>query len=390
MKTLSCMFMLFSLLSVSAQERERKIPERLFHIPGVVFSESQTNQVAQIREKYQPQLQAHLGTRAPSMKADARRAWQQETHAIVRAMREEMMAILPPEQRAAIPNTKSDQARAKGRKPTHANVSYGPHARNLMDVWLPESDVPTPVLVSIHGGGFRAGNKSVDPAILAACLEKKIAVIALTYRFSQDAIAPACFYDCARAIQFIRHQAKTWKLDKSRISSSGGSAGAGLSLWLGFHEDLADPKNADPILRESTRLRAMAVYNGQTSYDPRVIRTLFPENDTYKHSALAQLFDVDLDQLDHLPEEKYALFNLVSATPHLTKDDPPVLLSYSIAENASIRSQSVGIHHPRFGFALKEKMDKLGVDCTVQTNTSRNSEERVTAIMKLLDTAFEQ
>ncbi len=37
-----------------------------------------------------------------------------------------------------------------------------------MDVWLAKSDKPTPVLVSIHGGGFRDGNKSVSPDLLAA------------------------------------------------------------------------------------------------------------------------------------------------------------------------------------------------------------------------------
>jgi len=86
--------------------------------------------------------------------------------------------------------------------------------------------------------------------------------------------------------------------------SGGGSAGAGISLWLGFHDDLADPDNEDPVLRESTRLSCMAVYNGQTSYDPRFIRDLFPDTDTYQHPALALLYDADLTKLDDLPTEK--------------------------------------------------------------------------------------
>ena len=44
-----------------------------------------------------------------------------------------------------------------------------------MDVWLAECDKPTPVLVSIHGGGFRGGNKSVSGDILKECLEAGIA-----------------------------------------------------------------------------------------------------------------------------------------------------------------------------------------------------------------------
>ena len=119
---------------------------------------------------------------------------------------------------------------------THVNVKYGPHDRNVMDVWLAQSDEPTPVLVSIHGGGFRHGDKSVSKSVLRECLASGISVVAITYRFSDKAIAPAQFFDSARAIQFIRHKSKEWNLDPSRIAATGGSAGAGISLWLGFHE----------------------------------------------------------------------------------------------------------------------------------------------------------
>jgi acetyl esterase len=245
------------------------------------------------------------------------------------------------------------------------DVKYGPHQRNVMDIWLARSDKPTPVLVSIHGGGFRAGNKSVEPALRDQCLAAGISVVAITYRLSQDAIAPASFHDSARAIQFIRHNSKEWNLDPKRIAATGGSAGAGLSLWLGFHDDLADTGSADPVLRQSSRLSGMVVNDGQSSYDPRVIRRLFPGTDTYKHPALSQLYDVDLDQLDNLPAEKYKLFEEVSPVDHLTKDDPPAMLVYGNPLNAQITSPEIGAHHPKFGVLLKEKMDALGIRCEV-------------------------
>ncbi|MBW3598793.1 MAG: alpha/beta hydrolase [Planctomycetes bacterium] len=265
--------------------------------------------------------------------------------------------------------------RRPARTPTHADVKYGPHARNVMDVWLAKSERPAPLLVSIHGGGFRGGNKSVDPRLLAECLESGVSVAAITYRLSGEAIAPAQFLDSARAIQFLRHKAKEWNFDSERLAATGGSAGAGISLWLGFHNDLADPDNEDPVLRQSTRLSCMSVYNGQTSYDPRFIRELFPDTDTYKHPALAQLYGVDLDQLDSLPEEKYKLFEQVSALPHLTKDDAPAQLIYASQMDTPIRNQGIGIHHPRFGKVLKERMDDLGIECQVHTGVRRGSEE---------------
>ena len=56
---------------------------------------------------------------------------------------------------------------------------------------------------------------------------------------------------------------------------------------------------------------------------------------------------------------------------HLTKDDPPVLLSYSSPMQAEITNLNIGIHHPLFGKVLKEKMDKLGIDCELYAGNKR-------------------
>lgn len=252
-------------------------------------------------------------------------------------------------------------------RPSHANVKYGPHERNVLDVWLARSDRPTPVLVSIHGGGFARGDKRVNPELLRHCLDTGISVAAITYRYSSQAIAPAPFLDSAQAIQFIRHKAREWNLDPTRVAATGSSAGAGISLWLGFHDDLADPRSDDPVSRQSSRLTCMAVFNGQTSYDPRFIRVLLPGTETYKHPRLAQLFAVDLDKLDDLPPEKYRLFESVSPIHHLTKEDPPVQLLYAANADAPVTDLSVGIHHPKFGQVLQERMAKLGVECELHT-----------------------
>jgi acetyl esterase len=71
-------------------------------------------------------------------------------------------------------------ARAQDRPPSHLDVKYGPHERNVLDVWLAKSEKPTPVLVSIHGGGFGKGDKRVSPALLQRCLDAGISVAAIT------------------------------------------------------------------------------------------------------------------------------------------------------------------------------------------------------------------
>src|SRR5687767_2928244 len=62
--------------------------------------------------------------------------------------------------------------------PDLANEKYGPHARNVLDLWKAKSDKPTPWVVYIHGGGFRGGSKeTISPALLEGLLAKGISVM---------------------------------------------------------------------------------------------------------------------------------------------------------------------------------------------------------------------
>jgi len=262
-------------------------------------------------------------------------------------------------------------------KPDHANVKYGPHERNVFDLWLAESDAPTPLVIYYHGGGFRGGDKrSVNRALLSQLLERGVSVAAVNYRLTNVATYPAQMHDCARALQTIRHDAKKYNIDLKRIGATGGSAGAGISMWLAFHDDLAKPDSDDPVARQSTRLSCAVVYGGQTSYDPRFIQKLF--NTDQVHPALIAFFGMD-NAKDLNDPAKIKLFEDASAINHATKDDAPVLLFYPQA-NTPLPENSSGnrhIHHPKFGFVLKEKMDKLGVECVVKLREDyRNNTDR--------------
>src|SRR3954452_9291155 len=71
--------------------------------------------------------------------------------------------------------------------PDIANEHYGPHERHVLDLWKAKADQPTPLVVYIHGGGFRAGSKeTINPALLSGLLAKGISVMAINYRFSPE------------------------------------------------------------------------------------------------------------------------------------------------------------------------------------------------------------
>ena len=255
--------------------------------------------------------------------------------------------------------------------PTHADVPYGDHERHLVDFWRAESDSPTPLFVWIHGGGFRGGDKASIPAdLLRQCLQAGISCASINYRLSGHAPYPAQMHDSARAIQFLRTKAAEWNLDPKRFAAGGGSAGSGISQWLGFHDDMARPDSEDPVKRQSTRLSCALPINMQSTYDPREIKRLIP-GDAYKHPALVPFFarpegwDWDTDEIDDALDRM-----LTDASPinHLTKDDPPVFLIHYERSN-----RPGDIHHSNFGKHLKEAMDKLGLECVRRMDTDYQS-----------------
>jgi hypothetical protein len=173
--------------------------------------------------------------------------------------------------------------------------------------------------------------------------------------------------DGARALQFLRHRASEWNLDPRLVASTGGSAGAGISLWLAFHDDLADPTSGDPVARQSSRLTCAAVSNGQSSYDPRFAEKIgMPRPNFERHIFFLPFYGITADQVDS--PEAYALYEQAAPISYLSVDDPPIQMDFSYANKEVDENSLIGlvVHHPLLGIALKERMDALGIECVVQ------------------------
>lgn len=254
--------------------------------------------------------------------------------------------------------------------PTHANVAYGEDTQQVFDIWLAKTKdgAPAPLCLYIHGGGFRGGDKTVAGGVVQQYLDAGISFASFSYRLTQGGRNPypIPMLDCARALQTIRSRADEWNLDAKRVVSYGGSAGAGISLWLAFHDDLAKPDADDPIARQSTRLIAAATTNGQSTYDMRTFSDWFGVPDLPPHPALTDLYAVKSDE-DWKSERVLKLMSEASPMTHLTADDPPVFMVYgkgNVPVDAST-NPSVWVHHIRLGHKLKEAMAKLNLECTV-------------------------
>lgn len=253
-------------------------------------------------------------------------------------------------------------------KPDAENVRYGPHERNVLDLWLARSDRRTPLVLFIHGGGFRTGDKSdLSDDRLRTLLDSGFSVASLNYRLIDAAPMPAAYLDGGRALQFLRANAAKWNLDPTRVASTGVSAGGAMSMWLAFHDDLADPKSDDIVARQSTRLSGIAVDNAQSSIDPRFAEKIgIPRPNFERHPSFLTFYGITAGEID--TPKAYQLYDRAAPITYLTADDPPALLNYGPPdEDVTLKTPlDVALHHPRFGIAVKRRMDKLGIECIVQ------------------------
>ena len=266
-----------------------------------------------------------------------------------------------------------------GRKPSFDNVKYGENERNVFDIWLADSETPTPLAVFIHGGGFKGGSKEkLKVEKIAALLDAGISVAAINYRFVTTDHLPTAHHDARRAIQFMRSKADEWNIDTNRVAAFGGSAGAQICMWLAYSDDMADATSDDPVERESTRLLCVATAGGQTSAERDFyidnILPLMGENVPIE--VLVKSFNGENDPeeirmkmwgADSLEEVDEAT-RKCSALRLISPDDPPIFMSYGMAPDAKKPSGDKDrlrgwlIHHVVFGTNLKEKADELGVE----------------------------
>jgi acetyl esterase/lipase len=272
---------------------------------------------------------------------------------------------------------KAERKEAPRQTPTVADFKYADDSdRQVFDLWLAKSEGPAPLVVFIHGGGWMAGEKTnYRDRDIQPFLDQGISVASVSYRFilqamDQGVVPPvqAPLHDAARAIQTIRLKSAEWNIDKTKIAATGSSAGACTSLWLAFHDDLADPKSADPVARESSRLTTAAVIGAQTSLDPKELREWMP-NAIYAGHAFGfaakgrsrpEEFELLLANRDKvLPWiQEYSPIEL------LTKDDPPVFLAYPNQKTPPVvgKEGPDPTHSAIYGIKLEEKAKEVGTE----------------------------
>ena len=258
----------------------------------------------------------------------------------------------------------------EGKKADHILVPYGEQRRQVLHLWLPKTKGPAPLVVHYHGGGFLGGD--IRQKIHSRTAEKfndaGVAYADVEYRLLHTAMLQDIMRDCARAVQFLRHNAKKYNLDPNRVGAYGESAGAGASLWLATHDDLADAKAEDPVLRESSRLTVAAGFWVQATYDviqwPKILEV--PEEKT-PYWNFVKFWK------SQLPEKRFnELRKDLDMLGNMDKGDPPMMFTGGTPDK--------GVHSQLFVDRLVARAKECGANLRI----AKDREELATFVMSQL------
>lgn len=256
----------------------------------------------------------------------------------------------------------------------YSDIPYGTDPRMRFDLFKPTSAAPTPIVIFIHGGGFTGGSKDQygNSDGIRSLLSAGVAYASLEYRVLDEVDSDGvikCLSDNRRALKFIRYHASDLNLDAAKVVLRGGSAGAGTSLWLGFHDDMARPDAESPVEHESTRVLGVIANSTQATYDLLKWQTVVfaPYNldlvQVTEALGMEQrlLSFYGMQSIDDLPTPAITAYRAdVDMLALMSSDDPPFWVHNTLPEEVPATVGSL-YHHPYHARALMDRATEVGV-----------------------------
>lgn len=234
----------------------------------------------------------------------------------------------------------------------HTDVVYASiKGRDLsLDIYAPATkpESPIPVIVWVHGGGWRNGSKAGVGRSLPI-LSKGYGLVSVEYRLSGEALFPAAIADVKAAFRWVRANASTYGFDPARMGAWGSSAGGHLVALLGTAHEVAD---WDAIHEE----------NSGVSSRPDAVCNWFGPTDFLRMNDFPSRIDHDSPDSPESKfiggpiqenEEKAQRANPIS---YVTADDPPMLHMHGELDRAVPFNQSELLH---------AALEDAGVDSTL-------------------------
>ena len=203
----------------------------------------------------------------------------------------------------------------------------------LLDLYLPEKPEGSPLVIWVHGGGWKGGSKQ-------NCFVKWLSnfgytVASINYRLVDIAKWPAQLHDCKGAIRWLRANAQTYGYNPDCVIAAGASAGGHLVALLGTTGDSEELEgNVGGNSEQSSRVQAVVDYYGATDFLLRSRTQSWKVNKL--GSVVYNLLGGPANQLVDKAKQASAKF-------HVTPNDAPLLVFHGGKDTTVLMNQTDAI-----------------------------------------------
>jgi acetyl esterase/lipase len=202
-----------------------------------------------------------------------------------------------------------------------------------LDVWVPDTAAPAPLVVWVHGGGWMTGDRRYLPETLRpdqlfeAFVAAGLAVATVDYRFALEAPFPAQLHDAKAAVRYLRAHAGELGVDVTRVGVAGESAGGHLAALVALTGHRADLEGDLGVVGPSSAVDVAVDWYGVSDLDTMPRATPPP----HVQAKLPEAMRTPPEDVLVRGLEGPALAD-ASPVTHVTADAPPFLLVHGTAD----------------------------------------------------------
>ena len=193
------------------------------------------------------------------------------------------------------------------------------------DFYYPEppQKAPAPLLIYIHGGAWRAGDKADLP--IREFTRRGYAIASVNYRLSTTAAFPAQIHDIKAAVRYLRAHAADHEVDPERFALVGSSAGGHLAALAGVSQGVAELEGTlGDFPNTSSRVQAIVSYYGAAN-----LQSILDQSTEFGRGVRVPALQL---LLGGQPTDNPRLARLASPVAHVDELDPPLLLLHGDAD----------------------------------------------------------
>jgi acetyl esterase/lipase len=203
-----------------------------------------------------------------------------------------------------------------------------------LDLYFPEQvEVPMPLIIHVHGGGWSGGTYKSFPK--QPFLSAGYALASVQYRLSGEAKFPAAIQDVKAAVRWLRANAAKYKLDPDRFGAWGTSAGGHLVALLGTSGGVKEFEVGDN-LKVSSNVQSVCDWFGPTNF-MTIGEQLKKAGYVYDHDSATSPIGMLIGGPVQQNKEKC---DRASPLTYVTKDAPPFLIMHGDKDNLVPVAQS--------------------------------------------------